>query len=141
MSLSSILHDLVVRFNLPSNINNFDIRTVVCSLEKSIHPIIFNFNTFVSNLDAERVLQENTIHPCDYEGSKFIDHYHKHNLIDNLKITRHKKLRKLFTKMPKCQENRIILFEKAKLDITAGMNKSIESWCTKYGRSRNLFNE
>lgn len=40
-----------------------------------------------------------------------------------------------------CRENKIILFEKAKLDITSGMNESIESWCTGHGYSGNVFNE
>ena len=80
--LPSILHDPAVRSSLPSNINNFDVRTVVFSLEKSIHNRIFNFNTFVSNLDADRGLQENVILPCDYDGSEFIDQHHKHLLTD-----------------------------------------------------------
>ena len=40
-----------------------------------------------------------------------------------------------------CRENKIILFEKAKLDISSGMNESIESWCTGHGYSGNVFNE
>ena len=62
-------------------------------------------------------------------------------MTDNLKITRDQKLRKVFTKMFICRENKIILFEKAKLDITSGMNESIESWCTGHGYSGNVFNE
>ena len=43
--------------------------------------------------------------------------------------------------MPKYRENKVTLFEKTKLEITTGMNESIEGWCTRHGHSRNLFNE
>lgn len=51
------------------------------------------------------------------------------------------RLSNLFTKRPKYQGNKTISFGKAKLDIIAGINVSFETWCTKFGYHKNLFNE
>lgn len=48
------------------------------------------------------------------------------------------KFRKLFTQWPKYRENKTISFAKAKLDITAGLNESTETWCTKHGYEKIL---
>lgn len=54
----------------------------------------------------------------------------------NFKIIRDNK--KFFsTKGPKNEENKMISFGKAKLDIIAGLNESIETWCTKHGYDKN----
>ena len=79
-----MFQDLIASSNIPSNINNFDVPTVVYNLEKSVHSRIFNFNKFVSKLNFGRFLQDKTIPPCYCEGSEFIDQHNKHILTDNL---------------------------------------------------------
>ena len=94
----------------------------------------------MSQLDVERLFLDNTTLPCNYEGSEFINHDHKNSLTSNLKIIRDDKLRKLFTKRPKYQENKTTLFEKVKLLIIAGLNEPIKT-CINHDYVINLFNE
>ena len=107
ITLPSMHHDPVVRSSIPRYINNFDVATVVYNREKPIHPRIFHFNTFVSSLDVDRFLRDNTILSCNSGGSEFIDQRHKHILTGILKNIRDK-LRKLFTKGPKHRDNKTI---------------------------------
>ena len=45
-------------------------------------------------------------------------------------------------KEPKYRQNRKFFYEKAKVDIVAGLNESIEAaWCIKHDHAKNLFNE
>lgn len=39
------------------------------------------------------------------------------------------------------EQKQTIYFERTKLDIIAGLNESIEIWCTKHGCDKNLLNE
>ena len=81
----------------------------------------------MSQLDVERLFLDNATLPCNYEGSEFINHHHKNSLTSNLKIIRDDKLRKLFTKRPKYQDNKTTYFEKVKLLIIAGLNEPIKT--------------
>lgn len=63
------------------------------------------------------------------------------DIINNLKIIRDNKLRKLFTKGRKYRKNKAICFGKDTFDIIAGLNEPIEAWCIIYGNGNNFFNE
>lgn len=92
----------------------------------------------MSNLGVNRFLPGNTILPCNWEVSEFIDH--KHILTCNLKIIQDNNFKKLFTKGPKHRENKTMPFEKAKLETTSGLIEFIETWCSKHDHDKNLFN-
>ena len=89
-NLPSIVHDPAVRllFLIIKIILMLLPPTVVYNLEKPIHTRIFIFDTFVSNLDVNRFLQDKIILPCKCERSEFIDQDHQHMLTGNLKAMR-----------------------------------------------------
>lgn len=63
---------------------------------KSIHFKIYNLNKFLSNLDIDRLIKDNTILLFNCKGSKFIDQLHKH-----LTILTYNRLKNVFTRDPK----------------------------------------
>lgn len=64
------------------------IYTVVRNIERLIHSKIFNIKKFVSNLDVDRFLQDQTILPSNCERSECNDQHHKHIFTGNLLIKR-----------------------------------------------------
>ena len=100
IDLPRMFYDPVIRSNILSNTNNFEVPTVFYNLEKPIHSRIFNFNKFVFKLDVDRFLQDKNILPWNDVDSEFIIQHHKYILIGNLKIMRENKLMKLLTKGP-----------------------------------------
>lgn len=125
IDLPSILHDPVVRSTISSN---FDIPTVFYSLRQPIHSRVFVFTIFMSKLNFVRILQVNTILPCNCERYEFVDQHYKHILTGTSKIIRSNKLRNLFTNESNW-EDKIIYFETVSLGIITGLNESIEAWC------------
>lgn len=63
---------------------------------KSIHFKIYNLNKFLSNLDIDRFIKDNTILLFNCKGSKFIDQLQKH-----LTILTYNRLKNVFTRDPK----------------------------------------
>ena len=82
----------------------------------------------VSRLQA--FLQNNAILPFYWTGSGFIEKDHRLIVTGDLRIVRHKKLRKLFTRY---RESHNISLEKSKSTITEGLNDCIHAWSSKYG--------
>ena len=88
-----VFHDPAVEVSLPIVIK-FDDSTVVYSLSNPIRFKIFNFNKFVSNVNVKDFIQDNTILPCNYAGSGFIDKDHRNIVTGDLRNVRNNKLRK-----------------------------------------------
>ena len=141
INLSRIFNDPVVKGAIPDLPSVFDTPTIVYNLSNSIGSHIFNYNKFVNTLDINSFINDETILPCECEGSPFIDKDHNHIITGNLKIIHNNKLRKLFSKGPKYRENKSFSFEKAKSNIIAGLNTCIESWCDKHGTTTSAFSE
>ena len=106
INLPRIFNDALVKQALPNLPSVFDTPTVVYTLQNSIGTKIFNYNKFVNNLDLDSFLNDDSILPCECEGSPFIDKDHKHIITGNLKIIKNNKLRKLFCKGPKYRQNK-----------------------------------
>lgn len=70
------------------------IPTVAYDLTTPIRSIIFNFNNFVSELDADQFLADSTITPCDCDKSPFDDKDHGHILTRILRLIKNNILRK-----------------------------------------------
>ena len=140
INVSRIFHEQSVKSALPNHIN-FDTPTVVYNLESPIYSKIFNFNKFVSQLDINEFLKDNSILPCNCAGSRFKDPHHQHILTGNLDIVENKKLKNLFHKGPKFRENKPVDWDKARTNIKVGIDDCINAWCNKYGCNINNFNE
>lgn len=70
------------------------IPTVAYDLTTPIRSIIFSFNNFVSELDADQFLGDSTIMPCDCDKSPFDDKDHGHILTRILRLIKNNILRK-----------------------------------------------
>ena len=56
-------------------------------------------------VDVKAFLQENTILPCKYPSSSFIDKDYRHIVTGDIRIVGNNKLKKLFAKCSKYREN------------------------------------
>ena len=130
-------HDPSAKACLPSDMK-FDDPTVVYSLTNQIRSKIFNCNKFVSNTDIKVFLQDNTIFPCYFAGSNFIDKYHRHRVTWDLRISGNNKLGKLFTKSPKYRETNNISGSKAKSTTIDKLYDYINAWWSKYGIDKSV---
>ena len=65
INVPHIFHDVSVKACLPADIKLGNL-FVLYSLTNPIRSKIFNFDKFVSNVDAKASLQSNTILPCNY---------------------------------------------------------------------------
>ena len=88
-----VFHDPAVEASLTIVIK-FDDSTVVYSLSNPIRFKRFNFNNFFSNIDVKDFIQDNTILPCNYAGSGFIDNDHRNIVTGDLRNVGNNKLRK-----------------------------------------------
>ena len=101
VNLSSILHNSDVIDTIPSAAKNFTPPTVVYTLDSPIGQKIFNFNKFVTSLNVENFIQNNSILPCECANSTFSNKHHGHIVSGDLRVVKNNKLRKLFAKGPK----------------------------------------
>ena len=108
VNLSSILHSTEVNNTIPSVAKTFTPPTIVYSLDSPIASKIFNFNKFVTSLDVNSFLKDNSILPCHCANSSFSDKHHGHIVTGNLGIIQNNRLRKLFSKGPKFRESKYI---------------------------------
>lgn len=66
-----MLHDPLFRTCILIHVDSFDDLIIAYNLEKRIDSKIFKFNTFVSELDAGRFLQDSTTYLCSCDLSLF----------------------------------------------------------------------
>ena len=92
VNLSSILHSAEVVNTIPSVAKHFIPPTIVYTLDKPISSKIFNFNKFVTTLDVESFMQDNSVLPCQCSNSPFADHHHGHIISGDLKLIGNTKL-------------------------------------------------
>lgn len=135
VNLSSILHDSEVLETIPSVAKSFTPPTVVYSLESPISSKIFNFNKFVSSLDVDSFLKDNTSLPCSCENSPFSDQHHHHIISGDLRLIENNQLRKLFTKGPKYRERKLIHWDKVEHQLLESVKECAKSWCEKFKKS------
>ena len=120
-----------VRSVLISSNINFPTPTVIYNLSSPIYHKVFNFRSFLSEIEIEEVVNDLNSLPCDCQNSPFKDSHHGHIITGDLRIVSNNKLRKILCKGPKFRENTHVDFNKAKKDITNGIDNCIASWCKK----------
>ena len=128
INLPRLLHSPTLLSSFPKQAGTYEVPTVVYKLEDSICSKIFNFNKFIKALDLDTFLQDETILPCNCEGSIFTDSHHKHIITGDLRLVTNNKLRKLLVKGPKYREPVTIDFDKAKEEIIASIDIVIDRW-------------
>ena len=106
INLPSILRQPEIINNCPFNINEKDIPMVVYSLSQPVRSKIFNYHTFVNNLNLnEFVNNKDTIRCCCHEfDQSFTNDHHGHIVTGDLRIVKNNKLRKIISKGPKFRE-------------------------------------
>ena len=139
INLPSILHDDSLKQTLSSLPSTFEIPNVTYKLQEPISSKIFNFNSFVKNIDVQQFLEDDSVLPCNCSNSPYIDPHHKHIITGNLSIVKNNKLRKLFTKGPKFREPVSINWIKAKEHIMEGLKMCVTNWCVSKALDNRVF--
>ena len=141
INVPNILHSPLLSSSFPNELvnNEYVVPTVVYNLEDSIHSKVFNYNKFVSKLDLNEFLRDETILPCNCANSPFIDNHHGHIITGDLKIVTDSKLRNLLSKGPNHREPVTLNFDKAKEEILSGVNLLTFKWADKYKVHNNTF--
>ena len=141
INVPSILHSPLLSSSFPGKIvkKDYVVPTVVYNLEDSIHSKIFNYNKFVSKLDLNAFLRDETILPCNCVNSPFVDDHHGHIITGDLRIVTDSKLRNLLSKGPNHREPVTLDFDKAKEEILSGINLLVNKWSEKYKVHKNIF--
>ena len=133
INLPRILNSAKAKTALCNSDVNFPNPTVVYNLTSPIYHKIFNFRSFLKEVNVDEILTNFDNLPCDCENSPFKDNYHGHIVTGDLRIIKNNKLRKIICKGPKFRETKPISFEYAKNNISNGLNDCIRSWCDKKG--------
>ena len=142
INLSRILRNKDIVKTLPSCLKETDTKLmVVFNLSQPIRSKLFNYKTFVNDLDVASFLQDETIYPCECHLSKFRNIDHGHVLTGNLQIVEYNKLRKLISKGPKYREPVAPNFEKARKCVKDGLVDCINKWTTKFKLAKEFFLE
>ena len=88
---------------------------------------MFNLDKFGKDLDLEAFNDDNSILPCEYEGSEFKDSHHKHIVSGDVQsIVTNIQLKDLFLKGPQYQEPVSINMKKAKDEIILSIDQLIK---------------
>ena len=143
INLAKIIRTKEVIDACPLSLEHSELPMVVYTLTQPVRSKIFNYQSFVSNLDVPAFLEDNNSIPCScnqYDNS-FIDKDHKHVLTGDLRIINNSKLRKLFTKGPKYREPSLIDWDQASKDIYAGIDQYIDNLSSDKGLHQSLFSE
>ena len=141
INLPSILHNSELSDSLKGLNLDFITPTVVYDLTNPIRSNIFNFKSFVANLDVEEVTANPESLPCHCNNSPFIDKDHGHILTGDLRIVKNNKLRKILSKGPKFRQTQGLDFIKARQHILKGISECINNWCSKHKINENLLQE
>ena len=128
VNLSSILHNSDVIDTIPSAAKNFTPPTVVYTLDSPIGQKIFNFNKFVTSLNVENFIQNNSILPCECANSTFSNKHHSHIVSGDLRLVKNNKLRKLFAKGPKYRESKFIDWNTVEETLLQSVKNCAEAW-------------
>ena len=131
LNLSSILRSAEVANTIPSVAKNFTQPTIVYTLDPPISHKIFNFNKFVSTLNVESFLKDNSVLPCHCANSSFSDKHHGHIISGDLRLIRNNKLRKLFSKGPKYRESKALDWNVVENDLIEAVKVCAKKWCEK----------
>jgi len=133
INLPRILNSAKVKTALDNSDYNFPNPTVVYNLTSPIYHKIFNFRSFLKDVNVDEILSNFDSLPCECENSPFKDNHHEHIVTGDLRIIRNNKLRKIMCKGPKFRETKPINFQYAKVNILKGLDDCITSWCNKKG--------
>ena len=140
INIPKIFRNPLLKENLPPPAKNFEVPTIVYSLNKTISSKIFNFNSFTTSLDVQTFINDPATLPCNCENSPFKDDYHGHIISGDLRIIHNNKLRKLMTKGPKFRESKELNFDVARTKILEGIESCVNTYCEKNRLDRVLFN-
>ena len=135
VNLSSILYNAEVVDTIPSSAKTFCPPTIVYTLESPISTKIFNFNKFVTSLNVENIVKDNSVLPCQCASSPFSDEHHKHIISGDLRLIKNNKLRKLFAKGPKYRESKFIDWNSVEKTLVESVKNCAKAWCEKNRKS------
>ena len=142
INLPEILHSSALSSTFPYEAKEtYVVPTVVYKLNDTIHSQLFNYTSFVKNLDLDTFLKDPTTLPCQCSNSDFKDSFHGHVICGDLSIVEHKKLRELFQKGPQYREPVTINFDTPKNDIMSAIKELIIKWSKKYKIHKTLFDD
>jgi len=141
INISKIINDPIVIAKLPLDFNKTDNPTVVYKLSNGIRHKIFNYKTFISELDVDAFLVDNSILPCSCLNSHYQDDHHGHVITGDLRIVKDNKLRKLLSKGPKYREPTTLNFDKSKEVIINGIKECVTKLSAKYVIDVNKFDD
>ena len=143
INLSNILHNDTLFSAFPNHLaGKYEPPTIIYTLSNTIHSTLFNFNKFVKDLNLEAFDDENSILPCECEGSEFKDSHHKHIVSGDVKsIVTNVRLRDLFLKGPQYREPVSIDMKKAKDEIFLSIDQLIKQWSTTKKIDRLVFED
>ena len=127
INLPNILHNDTLFSAFPNHIaGKYEPPTVIYTLSNTINSTLFNFIKFVKDLNLEAFNDDNSILPCEYEGS-----HHKHICSGDVKsIVTNVQLKDLFLKGPQYREPVSIDMKKAKDEIILSIDQLIKQWST-----------
>ena len=132
INISKIINDPMVLAKLPLEFNKINNPTVVYRLTKGIRNKIFNYKPFISELDVDAFVADNSILPCSCGDSPYRDDHHGHVITGDLRIVQDNKLRKLLSKGPKYREPATLDFGKGKEEILKGIRDCVAKLSAKY---------
>ena len=141
VNISKIINDPVVIAKLPLGFNKIYNPTVVYKLSNGIRHKIFNYKEFLSDLDIDSFLVDNSVLPCSCENSCYKDHHHGHVITGDLRIVKDNKLRKLLSKGPKYRETTTLNFGKCKEVIVNGIRECVSKLSAKYAIEITIFDD
>ena len=139
INLSKIIRSNRVSYHMPKQIPKEEFPLVTNKLLPSIRSKVFNYKTFINNLDKSAFTQDELSIPCDCENSPFKDPKHDHIITGDLRKILNNKLRKLISMGPKFREPKTIDFTKAKSSILSVIDEFITKTSEKLGIHKNHF--
>ena len=114
---------------------------VTHTLGQTIRSKIFNYKSFVKDLDTVNIINNLDSLPCSCQNSKYKDQHHGHIITGDLGIVENNKLRKILTYEPKYREPIKIDWTKCIYSIKETLNESISKLSNKHTLPRNTFNQ
>ena len=131
INLPKILRNPYVTKQIPTSLDKNESPMVVYTLTKPIRSKIFNYKTFVEELNVGEVISNPEMFPCNCQSSKFKNNDHNHVISGDIRIIKNNKLRKLISKGPKYREPLKIEWKSVRDSILISLDECVENWSVK----------
>ena len=139
INLAKILKDPISIDNLPNNISKDNLPMITYSLGNIIRHTIFNYKSFIKDIDTNNIVDNIASLPCNCDNSLYKDQHHGHIVTGDLRIVENNKLRKILTYGPKYREPTKIDWAKCMSCIKSALKECILKLSNKYWLHENTF--